>query len=325
VKAQQKQHAAVAQPVAPLVKPSGRNWLAYAGIGTVASLAGGTAGTLYKAIHLPHSKIELKEGWIKFELEEEVDGKVHIFTPEGSLISYSVSRDPKEISTSTHFKNEEVINGKTCKGTRFDRTARANESNAIVYRLFTKDGARIEGLLVEPNLPKGKLKDKSFYVAWEDPKATYGIIMDELGTMTIEGSGDSSPIQNSSKTSIIKPPNTSEGWQEKLTNLWEKFSLEHEKITDVHSAFQKEGYTIETGKYKLPEFTMYPDALTYKNWEEVAKAAVKNEKDWGKLVPREGMLKFMTGGALAGLAVAGAGIWAWEASHPKKQKLNTLS
>ncbi len=66
---------------------------------------------------------------------------------------------------------------------------------------------------------------------------------------------------------------------------------------------------------------MCTDALDYKSWDDVAKAAVKNEKDWWKLVPKEGMGKFVGGGALAGLAVAGAGIGLYEALKPKPKPI----
>ena len=165
-----KRHAPLPQHFTPLAKPSGHNWLAYAGIGTVATGVGALAGAGYKTFYLPHSKMELKEGWSKFELKEQVDGKVNVMTPEGSIIRYSVVRDPKEISILNFFK-EAKVNGKTCKATGFYRTSNSND---IQYRLIADNQSTIEGLFVDANLPNGKLKDKSLYVAWEDSKATYG-------------------------------------------------------------------------------------------------------------------------------------------------------
>jgi len=324
--ASKKRHAPLPQHFTPPVKPSGHNWLAYAGIGTVATGVGALGGFGYKAVHLPNSKIELKEGWEKLErTNSEVDGKLHLYTPKGSIVSHSLGKDIKELSVRNWFKDDTTVNSKTVNGTEFVRTAYAN---AVQYRLIADNQSTIEstveGLLVDANLPNGKLKDKSLYVAWENPIATYGIVMDGQWRQ-IEASENSSIPQANRQTSIIKPPNTNEGWQEKLTNLWEKLSLEHDNLDDVHAAFTKEGYTIEKGKYKLPEFRISLDAFNYKNWEEVAKAAVKNEKDWWKLVPKEGMGKFVGVGALAGLAVAGAGIGLWELAHKKQPSQPTLN
>jgi hypothetical protein len=315
-----KFHAPLPQHFTPLVKPSGHNWLAYAGIGTVATGVGAFGGFGYKAVHLPNSKIELKEGWNKFErTNSEVDGKVNIMTPEGTLIRYSLGRDPNEISILTYFE-EEVINGKTCEGTCFDRTAHAH---TVQYRLITDNQSTIEGLLVDANLPNGKLKDKSLYVAWKDPNAAYGIIGGP-GKQLEENAPVPKATNYTIGYTIIEPPNTNEGWQRKLTNLWEKLSLEHEQIDDVYAEFQKQGYKITTGYPPPPTFRMNPGALSYKSWDDVAKAAVKNEKDWWKLVPQEGLGKFVGVGVLAGLAVAGAGIGLWELAHKKQPSQPTL-
>jgi hypothetical protein len=50
------------------------------------------------------------------------------------------------------------------------------------------------------------------------------------------------------------------------------------------------------------------------------KAAVKNPEDAWKLIPQEGMVKYVAGGAVAGLALVGAGIGAYEALKPKPKQ-----
>ena len=301
-----KRHAPLPQHFTPLVKPSGPNWLAYAGIGAGSTLVGGLAGLGYKGGVVPNGNIELKTGWERTHKDNRQ--VVHLKSLEKSTIVYSLGNDTQNIDIYTPYLGDK---------SNIEQVAfsRMENSDMIGYTLISEDKkSTLEGLLTKPTTSFWKFCRQDLYTPLDGnfATATYSPLEIQAGN----------PEQFR-----IAPSKEVEKWQSKLAALWDKLCMEHDNITDIHAALEEKGYTISKATYEASTdlFSLYSKALDYKSWDDVAKAAVKNDKDWCKLVPKEGMGKFVGVGALAGLTVAGAGIGLYEALKPKPKPLQPSS
>jgi hypothetical protein len=303
-----KRHAPLPQHFTPPAKPSGHNWLAYAGIGTVATGVGALGGFGYKT-GLPNSNIALKDGWKKLESTKDTKSSLRVSPPDGGYIKHdSITGGVHMISNIRKWQERES----TPDGKLIDEVHWLScEDSANHMEQFYKQSEEVKkaGHLVHPNHPRFKVKDRFLYIPLlEGDEKQLGFIA--------SGFGKASDSADKKGVPAIKPPNKDDGWEMKLANRWSELCTKHDNTNDVFEVMKKEGYEIL--EHQEPPTCLFLEKATkYGKIENLAKAAVKNEKDWWKLVPREGMGKFIGGGALAGLAVAGAGIGLYEALKPK--------
>ena len=191
----------------------------------------------------------------------------------------------------------------------------SNEFKAYNYYEFCEGQEKSAAdWCIAPSNPSGNSSPNKILMLSTGEDEPFGIIA-ELG--------EEAKITNNKVSTVtaIIPEKITDTWRSDLVGLWTKLTKEDDKsVEEVRKALEEAGYKIEKNyafNKRLPIIS--PDSFKYNTWEDVAKAAVKNEKDWWKLVPKEGMGKFIGVGALAGLAVAGAGIGLYEALKPKSK------
>jgi hypothetical protein len=320
VQTSKKHYAPLPQHFTPPAKPSGHNWLAYAGIGTVTTGMGALAGAGYKTFYLPHSKIELKEGWIK-NTKTPKDVKANtawLHSDNGNNFLSNLEMDKTSPLWQSFLLDKQDLKNEA--GQKIKEVALQGLDKSFKgFQYYEIYEGSTEGIQRELIFPNNMLNDspanKMLVISSKEADKSYAYITSLNGT--------TKDIKNETLQTItaIKPPSVGkvEGeWRSELASLWSDLTKENKTVDELHAALEAKGYTIEKNfAYGKTKPIIPADAFYYKSWDDVAKAAVKNEKDWWKLVPKEGMGKFVGGGALAGLAVAGAGIGLYEALKPK--------
>ncbi len=171
-----------------------------------------------------------------------------------------------------------------------------------------------QGSLIPENRSSAKYKEQTLYI---DEKTKMGYV----GKIIVP-EGGSAKVPTKGSIGLTPLDATKEGWLDDMAKLWVKVTNEHGSWDEVKQALEKEGYKI-TENAKMPNYIVgLTEPLKYSSWDDVAKAAVQNKEDWWKLVPKEGMGKFIGGGAAIGVAVAAAGIGLYHALKPKPKPID---
>ena len=282
--------------------PEGTNWLGYTAIAGGTGLVGGGIGFGYKH-NLAFSDVELQAGWKKLHKAGDTVQKLHL----DQTITIHHGLNSKNIENSGKLP-EGVKLGDNIFGYHW---LKPQDSEVYGFNLLEGDEKNckylFQGGLIPENRPSAKYKERNLYI---DEKTKMGY----LGKMAVVESGNSSTKGTSMGLTPIDA--TKEGWFDDMAKSWVKVTNEHSNWNDVEKALEKEGYRI-TKDAKMPKIVCVPELFNYSSWDDVAKAAVQNKEDWWKLVPKEGMGKFIGGGAAIGVAVAAAGIGLYHALKPK--------
>ena len=282
--------------------------LAYTAIAGGTGLVGGALGAGYK-FNLASSDIPLKEGWTYADSGKSM-GEVHLDTHFGS--GNPVQYRSKGGMVGSTFDALIGNNGGSVQekgGTHWTLT---NQDNVYQDRILSS-GTTVTStecaFFVKSDLPNGKLKGHHLYLYTQDNGQAIALVADKVKAKDLIVS------------KAIIPPSNAEGWHSTLMDTWKDLSMKHEKVEAIYSALTEKGYKFETN---LPVHVLPMDAewLTHGSWDDVAKAAVKNKEEWWKLVPKEGMGKFIGGGAAIGVAVAAAGIGLYHALKPKQKPID---
>ncbi len=261
---------------------------------------GGGIGAIYKR-NLAFSDVKLQTGWEKLH---KAGDTVQTFKINGDL-NVTHSSDYKQVEF--HFNT--MDQGKTINSAWI----KPQNSVAFSYYLEKNNNWEQPAVLVPADRPDAKLKSHSFYIDKETGKGFVG-----GNKMTIKAPNEVTKANHIA----FKPQGTpAEGWVEKMGTLWVNLTNEHSDLDKVKEAFKKEGYEI-LEKQKMPTMNGIPEIFNYSSWDDVAKAAVQNKEDWWKLVPKEGMGKFIGGGVAIGVAVAAAGIGLYHALKPKPKPID---
>ena len=321
----EKRHVPLLPQAVPPASPSNRNWLAYAGIGVGATAVGAIGAGVYKTHYLPYSKIELKNGWSKnTKPPEDVErNPAYLHKERGShFFSDLKVHETSPLIQVLSLDKADIKNERDQKIKKVQWQGRSNDFKFYDYIEFYEgeDQGVHRGQIIPSKIMDDSSVSKMLILSSPKEDAPYAFIY-ELGKSNIA----IKDIKHNVKKTVvaIKPPSGSniEGeWKGELASLWLDLTKENKTVDEIHTALEAKGFTIEKDfAYNKTLPIIASDAFDYKSWEDVAKAAVKNDNDWWKLVPHEGMGKFIGAGALAGLAVAGAGIGLYEALKPKSK------
>jgi hypothetical protein len=283
--------------------PEGTNWLGYTAIAGGTGLVGGALGAGYKT-SLAFSDVSLLDKWKR----QHKAGDTHFIFEVNKKLKITHDLGSKEI-----YFNESLPKGvdlgDNIKGTSWTRH---QGSDILGYNLIENAEnsykRMFQGSLIPENRSSAKYKEQTLYID-EKTKMGYAGKMNHIKTDNL-----SKPGANIGLTPLDA---TKEGWLDDMAKLWVKVTNEHGSWDEVKQALEKEGYKI-TENAKMPNYIVgLTEPLKYSSWDDVAKAAVQNKEDWWKLVPKEGMGKFIGGGAAIGVAVAAAGIGLYHALKPK--------
>lgn len=289
-----------------MVHPSSSNYLAYAGLATVGAGIGATAGYGYKLVGPPFEEISLKDGWIRSsstdtktaeELKHHLAFDTVLSTGElarwnanlGGVPRLVIKEEDKNRLTALDIIKQNVLqdNVYTKQGTD--------------YKLSQNEG----GIVVIPDPKSNTLKDHYLYIDLNTNEALVG--------NQFEATHQGTHIKS---TTAITPKEVKKGWEKALVNTWQALTKQHDNIETIYTELKKAGYEILTSN-SSKDLPLPQEWLAHGSWESVVKAAVKHPEDAWKLIPQEGMAKFVGGGTAIGLAVVGAGIGAYEALKPK--------
>lgn len=282
----------------PLKQPTAHHYLAYAGLGTVGSLVGATAGFGYKTFSLPLEAVPFNTHWQKAnKVTQDIALDTTLSTGESIRWHANLGRTPFAVI----FGNDDTLNKLTILQPRIllDSTCQEERPDKII--------ATSVGIVVTPHPNKTKLVNHYLYIHLNKDYALIGDTLEAQNhnTTAIKAT-HCIKVENNQHQSIMPP----------LAPLWKQLTEQHQDIHTIHQELQKAGYSIT--KLNTPETLPLPQEwLAHGSWESVVKAAVKHPEDAWKLIPQEGMAKFVGGGTAIGLAVVGAGIGAYEALKPK--------
>jgi hypothetical protein len=319
-----KRHAPLPQHFTPLAKPSGHNWLAYAGIGTVATGVGALGAGVYKSGYLPYSSIDLKENWSK-KIKSGENQKIWIGSDLGTFFVSDVELEVEAEKTSpitqivAECKKQNYLNEQGEK-IEFAHLSQTEDKLIKRYDYFETYKGETNGKN-RGQVVLSALGDQILVLnPLEEADNPYAFI-----TTLEDMSHNRGKLQKT--ITAIKPTENYDKWRDSLALFWGTCVHGNESISEIHQKLQEAGgFTIEQNfSYDKTLPIIKEDAFKYTTWEEVAKAALKNEADLWKLIPRKDLFKFVGGGALAGLAVAGAGIGLWELAHKKQPSQTTFN
>ena len=273
--------------------PEGTNWLGYTAIAGGTGLVGGGIGAIYKR-NLAFSDVKLQTGWEKLHKAGDTGLRLNV---------------DKNLEISKELNSTDIVL-KGGGGT----WVKLQDSIAFSYNLLEDGKHKVAGAFVPADRPDAKLKTHAFYLDKETGKGF-------VGGPTMEIKAPNAVTEANHIAFRPKGGTLTEGWMEKMGTLWVNLTNEHSDLDKVKEAFKKEGYEI-LEKQKMPTMNGIPEMFKYSSWDDVAKAAVKNKEEWWKLVPKEGMGKFIGGGAAIGVAVAAAGIGLYHALKPKPKPID---
>ena len=212
-----KRHAPLPQHFTPSVKPSGHNWLAYAGIGTVATGVGAIGAGAYKTSYLPHSKIELKEGWSK-NTKTPKDVKANTaWLQDHHGNCFSSDLNPFEESPLAQGRNFSGLDlkyesGKNLKAVQLNKMS--NEFKAYNYYEFCEGQEKSAAdWCIAPSNPSGNSSPNKILMLSTGEDEPFGIIA-ELG--------EEAKITNNKVSTVtaIIPEKITDTWRSDLVGLW---------------------------------------------------------------------------------------------------------
>ena len=293
----------------PPPPPEGTNWLGYTAIAGGTGLVGGALGAGYKT-SLAFSDVSLLDKWKR----QHKAGDTHFIFEVNKKLKITHDLGSKEI-----YFNESLPKGvdlgDNIKGTSWTRH---QGSDILGYNLIENAEnsykRMFQGSLIPENRSSAKYKEQTLYI---DEKTKMGYV----GKIIVP-EGGSAKVPTKGSIGLTPIDATKEGWLDDMAKLWVKVTNEHGSWDEVKQALEKEGYKIIENA-KMPNYIVgLTEPLNYSSWDDVAKAAVQNKEDWWKLVPKEGMGKFIGGGAAIGVAVAAAGIGLYHALKPKPKPID---